>query len=125
MILDRIASVALRYARLGSLQRRTQTVPIPILALALTVAHAGFVLLATGQHSLADSYRSLLEWDAQWYASILDHGYECDLSQLSASYYLCNCAFFPGLPLLAWPLKLLGLPSWLALPLTAQCCAWG
>lgn len=95
--------------------------PIPVLALILTVGQAAFTLLLTGHHSVGASYRSLLEWDAQWYASILDEGYQCDVASLT----LCNCAFFPGLPVLALPLKCLGLPTWLALPLVAQFCCWG
>ncbi len=125
MIADRLSLIASRFAtpiQFSSLLRRF---PIPVVALVIAVTHAGFVLLATGQNSVGASYRSLLEWDAKWYASILDNGYECDLGRLSDSYYLCNCAFFPGLPILAWPLKALGLPSWLALPLIAQACAWG
>jgi hypothetical protein len=125
MITDRITPVALRIAAGASIRPLAQRMSIPLVALALTITHAGFVLLATGQHSVGASYHSLLEWDAQWYASILDNGYQCDLSRLSSQYYLCNCAFFPGLPVLAWPLKMLGLPSWLALPLVAQCCVWG
>ena len=125
MITDRLSPKGLRLARPASLWRLARRMPIPVVALALTVAHAGFVLLATEQYGVAASYRSLLEWDAQWYASTLDNGYQCDLSRLSDNYYLCNCAFFPGLPVLAWPLRVLGLPSWLALPLVAQFCAWG
>jgi len=125
MITDQLTPVPTWIAATVWFRRFAFRMPIPVLALALSVTHAGLVLLATGQHGLGAAYRSLLEWDAQWYASIVDNGYECDLSRISEHYYLCNCAFFPGLPVLALPLKVLGLPSWLALPLVAQFCAWG
>ena len=99
---------------------------ISILAMALTLvmSHAGFVLFATEQRSPAAAYRSLLEWDALWYASILDNGYRADVEHLRSMYDF-NCCFFPGLPVLAWPLTALGMPSWLALPLVSQGCAVG
>ncbi len=125
MITDRLSLIASRFATSISLLPMLRRLPIAVVALALTLIHAAFVLLATGQNSVGASYHSLLEWDAKWYVSILDNGYDCDLGRLSDSYYLCNCAFFPGLPILAWPLKALGLPSWLALPLVAQLCGWG
>jgi hypothetical protein len=100
-------------------------ISIPAIAFMLVVAHVGFVLLATAQRSPAASYRSLLEWDAVWYATIVDNGYLADVELRGQTYYGFNCGFFPGLPVLAWPLKVLGLPTWLALPLVSQCCAWG
>jgi hypothetical protein len=100
--------------------------PAPLLTLALTVVHAAFVLLATAQGSLAGTYRSLLEWDAQWYASVVDDGYQCDLEALARGPHNSNCGYFPGLPVLASGVKrLLGVPTWLALPLVAQACCWG
>jgi hypothetical protein len=100
--------------------------PAPVLALALTALHAALVLVATAQGSLAGAYRSLLEWDAQWYASVVDDGYQCDLDALARGPHYSNCGFFPGLPMLASGVKrLLGVPTWLALPLVAQACCWG
>lgn len=110
----------------SSLVLRTLLDQAATAGLMLTVLHSGFVLLATGRPDLPSAYAALLEWDAQWYASILDGGYACDVEQLGTWGYASNCGFFPGLPLLAAPLRYgLGLPAWLALPLTAQLCCWG
>jgi hypothetical protein len=100
--------------------------PAPLLALALTALHAALVLMATAQGTASGAYRSLLEWDAQWYASVVDDGYQCDLEALARGPHYSNCGFFPGLPVLASGVKrLLGVPTWLALPLVAQVCCWG
>ena len=101
-------------------------ISIAALALTLVVACVGLCLLATRNcRGPAASYRSLLEWDAVWYATVVDNGYLADVELRGQNYYDFNCGFFPGLPVLAMPLKALGLPTWLALPLVSQCCAWG
>lgn len=100
-------------------------VPVPLLALALTVLHAAFVLLATGESSLGAAYGRLVEWDGFWYASIAEEGYRIDFDRLDEHGYYSNCGFFPGYPLLALPLTALGVPAWLLLPLVAQLCCTG
>jgi hypothetical protein len=109
----------------ASLFALLDAIPAPLLALALTVLHAGFVLLATGESSLGGAYGRLVEWDGHWYASIVEQGYQCDFERLDEHGYYTNCGFFPGYPLLVLPLTALGMPAWLALPLVAQLCCWG
>jgi len=73
-----------------------------------------------------ECYRRLFKWDSEWYANIVDNGYLSTLPPTPPNRIDSNVAFAPGYPVAAGVLvRVLGLPTWLALVIVAQLCSWG
>jgi hypothetical protein len=82
------------------------------------------VWLSSWQPDPVQAYRRLLYWDGSWYYKVVVEGYHSPPEPTAQHYG--NVGFFPGYPLAAAALaRLTGLEVWVALPLTAQLCAWG
>jgi hypothetical protein len=96
------------------------------IALLLTLAQTAAALVLAGPDSFRSAYERLHCFDSNWYASIAELGYRCQVERLTEPGYQDNVAFFPGYPLAATALmQLLALPAKVALPLTAQLACFG
>ncbi|MBY0522759.1 MAG: hypothetical protein K2R98_05150 [Gemmataceae bacterium] len=73
----------------------------------------------------ADAYFALAQWDSNWYAHIVEHGYRSSLPPKPQDKEDSNVAFLPGYPCLARGLgRFFGLDAKSALLVTAQLCCW-
>jgi hypothetical protein len=94
------------------------------LGLGVTLLQLFFVLLCSGQPNPADAYRSLYQWDSQWYARIAADGYPDELPQVRPD--AAKLGFFPAYPLATRLVaRLTGLTITDASLVAAQLAAWG
>lgn len=97
------------------------------IGLLLTVAQLAFTLfmsMAVVRLTLQEAYFGLAFGDADWYANIMERGYQSSVPPVTEG-RASNVAFFPGYPWLARGVQaLLGVSSEMALLLTAQLCCW-
>src|SRR5262245_21906754 len=94
------------------------------LGLGVTLLQLVLVLLFSGQPNPADAYRSLYQWDSQWYARIAADGYPDELPQLRPD--AAKLGFFPAYPLATRLVaRLTGLTITDASLVAAQLAAWG
>jgi hypothetical protein len=105
--------------------RLRQLAAVAVSALTLTLAQ---VLLACGLSGRTDSgaaYLALDQWDSEWYARLVEHGYPDTLPEVRAD--MARLGFFPGYPLFARLVAAVtGLPAPTALLVAAQaaCCGF-
>jgi hypothetical protein len=108
------------------LQRSRLARPL-FVGLVITAIQTLCVCAVSEAPTLAESYRSLYRWDAEWYGNIVAEGYHSRIPPIKDDFgHSCNVAFFPGFPLLAGALHYgLGLPIPHAVLLASQVACWG
>src|SRR4051812_35923428 len=103
---------------------RSSVARLVLVGLALTLLQTLLVAALAGRTTAADAYLSLYQWDALWYARIAEHGYPDRIPERRED--MPSVGFFPGYPLAArGVMTLTGLPSSVAVLLTAQLACWG
>lgn len=99
------------------------------LGLLLTLAQLGLTVgvgAAVLDLTPGETYLSLNQWDSNWYAHIVEHGYRSTVPPTPQDGEQANVGFLPGYPWLTGAVgALTGLAARPALPVTAQLCTWG
>ncbi|HVF71493.1 MAG TPA: hypothetical protein VM940_07770 [Chthoniobacterales bacterium] len=103
---------------------RREELRLVAIALAITVAQIIFATLCGRGNTWHDRYISLCTWDGGWYANIVETGYHTS-DPPNPTENISNVAFFPAYPVLTrFVVTITGLPTALALLVTAQFAAF-